>query len=135
MEVNRLTADKDENEWKEVKKRERAKSDPSPYKPEGAPKAALRPPKPPQEFTAAAKRIENGPCKWHKKGICDWGDYCNMDHRPEAMAKLPAVPPRQPPRSVRNATAVSEKDELIALLLQQTQRMEQLEGKLILRQG
>ena len=48
MEVNRLTADKDENEWKEVKKRERAKSDPSPYKPEGAPKAALRPPKPPQ---------------------------------------------------------------------------------------
>ena len=33
MEANRLTANKDENEWKEVKKRERAKSDPSPYKP------------------------------------------------------------------------------------------------------
>ena len=55
-----------------------------------------------------------------------------MDHRPEAMAKLPAVPTRQPPRSVRNATVVSERDELIALLLQQTQRMEQLEGRLIL---
>ena len=83
-------------------------------------------------MTAAAERIKNGPCKWHKKGICDWKDTVIWNHSAVAMAKLPAVPPRPPPRSVRNATAVSEKDELISLLLQQEQRMEQLEGKLIL---
>ena len=75
MELNRLTADKEEhNDWKEVTKRQRAKSDPSQYTPEGEAKerAPLRSPKPPLEMTAAAERIKNGPCKWHKKGICDW---------------------------------------------------------------
>ena len=65
MELNRLTADKeDSTDWKENKKR-RANSDPSPYKPlkpEGDPRerTPLRSPKPPLEMTAADKRIANG---------------------------------------------------------------------------
>ena len=116
MELNRLTYDKEERkDWQDVKKkRERAQSDPSPHKPEGDVKerTPLRSWKPPLEFTAEKKRIENGPCKWHKKGMCDRKEYCNMDHSAAAMATLP--PPGQPrptPRSVRNASVVSTKDD------------------------
>ena len=53
-----------------------------------------------------------------------------MDHSAAAMASLP--PPR-PPRSVRNASAVSAKDDdKDALINALTQRLEQLEGKLSL---
>ena len=116
MELNRITVDKEESsEWKEAKKRPRAQSDPSPHKPEGdnrwRERTPLRSPKPPLEFTPEKTRIANGPCNWHKKGICDWKDYCNMDHSAAAMAKLPALQPRPPPRSVRNASTVSEKED------------------------
>ena len=109
MELNRITVDKEESsEWKETKKRPRAQSDPSPHKPEADNRwQPLRSPKPPLEFTPEKTRIANGPCKWHKKGICDWKEYCNMDHSAVAMAKIPAPQPRPPPKSVRNASAVN----------------------------
>ena len=98
MELNRLTTDKkeDSSDWKDLKKRTRAQSDPSPHKPEDdlRERTPLRSPKLPLEMTAEKKRIENGPCKWHKKGICDWKEYFNMDHSAVAMAKLPAMQPR-----------------------------------------
>ena len=99
MELNRITADKKEStDWKEAKKRLRAQSDPSPHKPEADNRWKDRPPlrsqKPPLEFTPEKTRIANGPCSWHKKGICDWKEYCNMDHSAVAMAKIPAPQPR-----------------------------------------
>jgi len=129
-----LTYDKEERkDWQDVKKkRERAQSDPSPHKPEGDVKerTLLRSWKPPLEFTAEKTRIENGPCNWHKKGMCDWKEYCNMDHSAAAMATLP--PPGQPrptPRSVRNASVVSAKDsEKDAMIEAMLQRLALLEG-------
>ena len=126
MELNRLTFDKEERkDWQDVKnkKRERAQSDPSPHKPEA--EVRERPPlrswKPPVEFTPEKERVKNGPCTWHKKGKCDWKEYCNMDHSAAAMATLP-TPGRPTPRSVRNASVVStkndEKDKLIEAMLQ-----------------
>ena len=110
MELNRITADKEESsDWKEAKKRPRAQSDPSPHKPEGDNRwKPLRSQKPPLEFTPEKTRIANGPCKWHKKGKCDWKEYCNMDHSEVAMAKIPAPQPRPPPKSVRNAAALGQ---------------------------
>jgi hypothetical protein len=92
----------------------------------------LRSWKPPLEFTAEKKRIENGPCTWQKKGKCDWKEYCNMDHSAATMATLP--PPGQPrptPRSVRHASVVSTKnDEKDAPITVMLQRLALLEGKL-----
>jgi hypothetical protein len=137
MELNRLTYDKEERkDWQDVKnkKRERAQSDPSPHKPEA--EVRDRPPlrswKPPVEFTPEKDRVKNGPCTWHKKGKCDWKEYCNLDHSAAAMATLP-TPGRPTSRSVRNTSVVStkneekEKDRLIEAMLQ---RLEILEGKL-----
>ena len=142
MELNRITADKEESsDWKEAKKRPRAQSDPSPHKPEADNRwTPLRSPKPPLEFTPEKTRIANGPCKWHKKAICDWKEYCNMDHSAVAMAKLPAPQQRPPPKSVRNASAVNPKEdeyaEKKAALEAMTERFAQslalLEGKLAL---
>ena len=56
-----------------------------------------------------------------------------MDHSAAAMAKLPALQPRPPPRSVRNASAVySKEDEKDAVIEALAQRLSQLEGKLTL---
>ena len=142
MELNRITADKEESsDWKEAKKRQRAQSDPSPHKPEADNRwQPLRSPKPPLEFTPEKTRIANGPCKWHKKGICDWKDYCTMDHSAVAMAKIPAPQPRPPPKSVRNASAVNPKEDenaaqnaaIEAITERFAQRLALLEGKLAL---
>ena len=61
MELNRITADKEESsDWKEAKKRPRAQSDPSPHKPEADNRwQPLRSPKPPLEFTPEKTRIAN----------------------------------------------------------------------------
>ena len=136
--------DKEESsEWKEAKKRPRAQSDPSPHKPEGDNRWKDRPPlrsqKPPLEFTPEKTRIANGP-NWHKKGICDWKEYCNMDHSAVAMAKIPAPQPRPPPKSVRNASAVNPKEDehaaqnaaIEAITERFAQRLALLEGKLAL---
>ena len=92
----------------------------------------LRSWKPPVEFTPEKDRAKNGPCTWHKKGKCDWKEYCNLDHSAAAMATLP-TPGRPTSRSVCSTSVVStkneekEKDRLIEAMLQ---RLEILEGKL-----